>query len=239
MTFSSPKKLLVPHQFGPLTRFPPSPEIPLTVHQRLCGGLFGDGTLDFVRSTDKTGTLVSVRYRERQSRVHEDWVKNQQSGLAPFTDGLKKPEATRDKKGYWFLESRTSRTPLFLPYGYEFYEHVEIDGRWKARKRVPVTSGELLDNPLSVSAWIAGDGRPKSNGDFTLCTQGFTYEENLFLAEIFQQNFGIQCQVVVYSNGKNYYPELYFHRAEARKLGALCDPVIASLQSLKHRFLFA
>lgn len=219
-----------------LGKEPPFSSIPLSIHQRVCGGLFGDGTLDFFRNK-KTDTLVSARYRERQGLLHRDWVENQQQGLFPLTDGIKKPEPKQDKNGYWFIEARTRRVNELLIYGTAFYNFMKTETGWKAIKQVPKNSGELLDNPLSLSVWIAGDGRPKANGDFTLCTQGFTLQENEFLKDILNQNWKVTAQVKVYSNGKKKYPELYIRRSEARKLLEICDKQIASLKSLKHKFI--
>ena len=215
----------------------PFPEIPLSVHQRLCGGLFGDGSLDYFRNRE-TGTIISARYRDRQGLLHRDWVENQFQKLYPLTNGIKSPQPKQDKNGYWFIQARTTRSSLLTVYAEAFYQQLKDATGWKAIKGVPVNSGELLANPLSLAAWIAGDGRPKANGDFTLCTQGFTFEENEFLAEILLQNFGVPCKVVFYSNGKKYYPELYIQKRDAKKLLSLCDKEIASLPSIKHRFLY-
>lgn len=136
--------IFLPHK-QVLKKIAPSSKIPLSVHQRLCGGLFGDGSLDFLRNP-VTGKLSSVRYPKKQGLLHLDWVQNQQHGLKPLTDNVKKPEPKKDKKGYWFAEVRTSRTPELSIYGYAFYEHRQVKNRWKATKRVPVNSGELLDN---------------------------------------------------------------------------------------------
>lgn len=197
--------------------------------------MFGDGTIDF-RRNPVTGKLLSARYREKQGLIHWDWVKNQQTGLKPLTDLIQEPEPRMDKRGYWFVEARTSRSPELTVYGDAFYEHWKINTRWKAVKRVPLNSGEFLDNPLSLAAWVAGDGRRKENGAFTLCTQGFTVQDNHLLCDIFQQNFKILCQVRFYSNGKKKYPELYFRKDQGLKLLDLCDKEISTLESIKHKF---
>ena len=250
-----------------LTKASPSLGIPLAAHQRLCGGLFGDGSLDLTRDPH-TGVPRSARYRENQGLIHWDWVRDQQAGLGPLTAAIKAPSPRVDARGYTLVEARTSRRADLLIYAQAFYTYRWVGsngpngpvlakaygaepsgakppgpgslGRgWRGTKGIPANSGDLLDNPLSLAAWVAGDGRPKANGDFTLCTQGYTLAENAVLAEILHQTFGVRATVRLYSNGTRRYPELYLPRGEGSKLLAHCDRHIANLPSLRHRFALA
>lgn len=219
-----------------LTRQPP-PNIPLEIHQRLCGGLLGDGSLDFHRNK-KMHQLISVRYREKHAAAQVDLVLNQQNGLLPFTKKIKRATIQKDKNGYYFVETRTSRTKYFNVYGEVFYQSEKINGKWKNKKQLPKNIGELIDNPLSLGVWIAGDGNPHGKA-FSICTHGFSESENSLLQDVLKQNFQVQARVAWHSNGLNYYPHLYLPREEAAKLISKCDSQIAALSSVRHKFDFS
>lgn len=217
-----------------LTRDPP-PGVPREAHQRLCGGLLGDGSLEMYRHP-KTEELVSVRYREKHSVAQADLVFNQQKGLRPLTDKIKTPVVRQDRRHYSFLEVRTSRTPSLKVYGEAFYRSEKQAGKWKNTKHLPDTIGELLDNPMSLGVWIAGDGNPHGK-TLSLCTQSFSEADHEVLKDVLKQNFGVEARVVSHSNGVKYYSHLYLPREQAAKLIAHCDPQFRDLPSLTHKFV--
>lgn len=216
-----------------LTRTPP-PGIPLEAHQRLCRGLLGDGTLEFYRNS-KTGTLVSVRYREKHSAAQTNLVFNQQKGLRPLTDKITPPVVKQEKRDYFFAEVRTSQTSLLNSYGEAFYNSKIIAGKRQNQKILPENIGELLDNSLSPAIWIAGDVNPHGR-ILMLCRQSFTVPENEKLKEALKQNFGVNARVVYYKDKDKYLPQLYLQGRDAAKLVAQCDLEIRNLPSLKHKF---
>ena len=72
-------------------------------------------------------------------------------------------------------------------------------------KTVPSTIGEYL-TPLGLSIWIMDDGSKVSKG-LKLCTNSFTYSDNLFLVKVLYDNFNIKSSVISagFENQYNIY----------------------------------
>ena len=73
------------------------------------------------------------------------------------------------------------------------------------KKIVPSTIGEYL-TPLGLSVWIMDDGS-KVNKGLKLCTNSFTFSDNLLLVKVLYDNFNIKSSVVSagFENQYNVY----------------------------------
>jgi len=62
-------------------------------------------------------------------------------------------------------------------------------------KTVPLWIGDYL-SPFGLAAWIMQDGSRQKNQGVSIATNSFSYKENLFLANILTQLYGLKTSVV-------------------------------------------
>lgn len=68
------------------------------------------------------------------------------------------------------------------------------------KKIIPENIKDFLENPMTIAVWFMDDGNIRKNSGkiygYYLNTQSFTKKENIILANIFKDNFGIKCLVI-------------------------------------------
>lgn len=133
--------------------------------QVLDGELLGDGSIQFQEGKENVARLRWTM----KSRGHVDLLMDEFSELGPSIS----PRSESEQRSGW---------------------HVWTDGnldvttqrlRWypEGKKKVP---RDLRMTPLVAFHWYIGDGSLDRHGAITLCSEGFSKDDNLFLASLLQ-----------------------------------------------------
>ena len=182
-------------------------EASLTQRQRdiIIGSILGDGYIS--RNKSKvTGQIVgNTSIQMFQCKERKDYLLWKADELKPFTK-----DAYQDKK-YLTYYVNTVNYNLFN----EFYNLFIKDGK----KIVPVNIVDYL-NELVLAVLYMDDGHTEKSMS-SICSEGFTEDENYILAEAIEAEIK-KCKRKKYG-GFNYY--LNFPAVEHRKLHRIIDPL--------------
>jgi hypothetical protein len=141
-------------------------------HAVLVGSLLGDGTLR--RQGTRTNALFEVNH-SIEFNEYVDWK------YKCFQEFVLTSPKSRQGNGKRVAYRFTTRS---LPVFTRYYEWYYLEGK----KRVP---RNLNLNSIILAVWFMDDGA-KSRSALYLNTQQFCYEDQLFLQELLQKNFGIR-----------------------------------------------
>lgn len=189
--------------------------VPFTENQRaiVVGSVLGDGCLHV--NWSKTNYTLKITRSEKQ----KDYVEWQYQQLQPFVRTA--PRWYEPTRSYTMRTiSHSELTALHA----EFYPN--------GKKILPEQIAKYMANPLVLVVWFMDDGNAKSvRGElvgYHLNTQSFTLEENVLIADIFQQLYGIRPHI---ERNHKYYRIGISARASREKFYDLVkDLVIPSMQ---------
>jgi len=185
----------------------------LTQRQRdiIIGSILGDGHISRNKSKVTAQRVGNASVQMFQCKERKDYLLWKAEELKPFTK-----EVYQDKK-YLTYYVNTVNYDLFN----DFYKLFIKDGK----KVVPVNIADYL-NELVLAVWYMDDGHTDSSM-CNICSQSFTYEENLILAEAVKNVCGAEARIKTVKREKYegfaYY--LSFLSAESRKLHKVIDPL--------------
>jgi len=162
-------------------------ELVLTDIQKevLVGTLLGDASIPFRNKGQKP--VYNVKFE--QGTMHKDYVYHLYDIFQNFTGSppyLRWIDRNKTRQACWF---RTYRHDEFIQYWHSFYQ-VKVDSQTGSVERVKVVPQNIdqLLTPRGLAYWFMDDGTSQKSGidlkAYSISTQGFTYEENCFLAEV-------------------------------------------------------
>lgn len=153
------------------------------IDQILFGSLLGDGKLEL------PSRGLNARFGFIQSIIHEEYFKY-------FFDIFKDLNLCSDNyTTYSYLDSRTNKvyTSLrFVTYALPLFS--DMYKKWYINniKIIPFEFNHLL-TPLAITHWIMQDGSFGTSGGIYLCTDFFTSEEVIKLADHLKTKYNIFC----------------------------------------------
>lgn len=100
------------------------------------------------------------------------------------------------------------------------------------RKVVPLWIGEYL-TPIGLAHWIMQDGSRQKGQGIYIATNSFTYEECVFLCNVLQRKFHLNCTVV--KTGETNQWRLNIWKESMPLLTSLVKPYI--IDEMKYKFL--
>ena len=128
-------------------------------------------------------------------------------------------------KTYQFYNFWTTGAPDFITFRDMFYK----DGV----KIVPSNIADLIKSPLSLAVWVMEDGcLQKRNKGFYLCTDSFSYNDQILLKKAILDNFGLNVNIVKYASK---YFRLRFGAKETKKVSDIIRPYV--IESMKYKLL--
>ena len=81
-------------------------------------------------------------------------------------------------------------------------------------------------NSLGLSIWAMDDGTLSKDGRFTICSNAFSFDQNIKLSLMLETKFKVKSSVV--SNGKGHW-QLTFNKAESQKFLTVIEPCLHSI----------
>lgn len=167
-------------------------------HEIIEGHMLGDGTVFKYEETHKPYFAFCRQATDHKFNV---WTHKEFPNIA-----IKEPSQTeifdeRTQKTYYSSKWRSQRNDILLPYLTRWYpEHDKVVPR------------DLVLTPLTCAVWFADDGwgGPGSNkGTYAIrvkmSTHGFTYKDNLFLAEKLNKFCEVEDNWRPYQDAGNWY----------------------------------
>ena len=151
------------------------------------------------------GSIENSRFAVNHCDKQKEWIELKRNIMDNFGGHLK---AT--KKGWSF---KTHAHPNISELGRLYYP----DGH---TKKIPSCFYTNKLSLLTMATWVMDDGYREGNC-ITLCSEGFTTEENKFLAKIIQDTFGVTVSLRKIRNNRT---RLYLHNGDGK-----CFDLLASL----------
>lgn len=177
--------------------------------QIMVGLLLGDGWLE--RRGD--GTRLGVSCKHIYKDVAE-WYQLMFFGLGYQNKNEIKEPLRRVTQRRTISEYYQIRTFAFSSLN-KYYDLWYVD----KKKVVPCYIENYL-TPLALSLWLMGDGSGMRDGGFKLSTHSFTEQDNIYLAELLNQKYGLKVSVQKDGNKRC----LYIWKQSIPKLKALVLP---------------
>ena len=156
------------------------------------------------KHTDK-----QIGYIEHLYLLFKDYCKSPPKALSKFD------YRPNRNKIYHAIKFNTRSLPCFNVFRELFYYA-------KGIKIIPRNLGDLL-TPRGLAYWIMDDGYKSVNG-FYFCTESYTLEENLFLADLLRNKFRLVCMCTLQTNGNR----LYIHSTSRDRFIELIKPYLLS-----------
>ncbi len=190
----------------------------------LIGMLLGDG---YILHT-KNSYCMYVRHGKSQFEYVDEIVEYFSNYIKPRSLYSKV-----DKKGYPYRVAYYNSKKLKY-----LYKKIYMQNGKKKKRLSPTIMHRF--NAISLAFLYMDDGClsvRKRNGKYTkslqifLCTEGFTKQENIWLANVIKQKFGVNFRV---AKEKKYY-RLWCSTVEAHKFLKIVSPIVKEFKSMHYK----
>lgn len=176
----------------------------------MLGGLFAE----------KISFNSNTRLQFKQSSKNKEYIDHLYSLFKEYCGSEPKVFSYFDhrpnkNKSYFSIKFSTYSLPCFNKFRFLFYNDEGV--------KIISDNLESLLTARGLAYWLMDDGYKSGNG-FYFCTESYTLNENLKLAEILKNQFNLNCGVHKHTNGYR----LYINSSSQKDLLQLVKPYLIS-----------
>jgi len=191
---------------------------PLTKEQKdfIVGSTLGDASI--ILSGRRTRPYFKVSHCEKQ----KDYLVWKKEILGNLVITISK---TIDKRGHSVM------------YGFNTVSHDDLSF---FRKLFYIDNKKIIKDelssqlsPLGLAVWFMDDGSKSNKWNYRFSTEGFSYEENLKLANMLKINFNLNAKVLEYTRSNKKYHYLFLNKENAINMTKIIKPYIVDCMKYK------
>uniref|UniRef100_UPI0030035E87 LAGLIDADG homing endonuclease n=1 Tax=Malassezia caprae TaxID=1381934 RepID=UPI0030035E87 len=177
------------------------------------GSLLGDSHIE------KHGNGSRISFSQESNREkYLLWLHQEVVGLGYCNPTTPKIQSRMGSKG------KIRYTIRFHTFTYQSFNDIRNLWYQNNKKHIPMNIEEFL-TPLAIAIWTIDDGA-RVGKTIKWCTNSFTYEECIFLAQILYKKYGLKCSV--HSAGKQNQYVIYLLKESMSTLRNLIKPFMVS-----------
>ena len=192
----------------------------------LVGSLQGDGNASFRKNRK---TIDGIRFTFVQSAIHREYLLwlYEFFSIRGYCNIQTPPRVSNT-----IVKGKTYIRYSFTTYTFKSYKWLETLFYKKGRKYINPGLYDYL-TPLALAVWIMDDGGKLKDAGIRLCTNCFTYEENLILKNILEKRYELDCTLreAIINNQIQY--NIYIKKHSQSRLRSIVEPYF--IPSMLHK----